>query len=63
MGASVFVVSIRGFEGEMEAVAAFTTYNKANKYLKSNGIRITPWAIEELKLDEECHETNDISQG
>ncbi|EKA5401321.1 hypothetical protein [Cronobacter sakazakii] len=61
MSASVFVVSIRGFEGEMEAVAAFTTYKKANKYLKSKGI--TSWAIEELKLDEECHETNDISQG
>ncbi|WP_319725215.1 hypothetical protein [Cronobacter malonaticus] len=61
MSSSVFVVSIRGFEGEMEAVAAFTTYKKANKYLNSKGI--TSWAIEELKLDEECHETNDISQG
>ncbi|MDI7502956.1 hypothetical protein [Cronobacter dublinensis] len=60
MSASVFVVSIRGFEGEMEAVAAFTTASKANKYLK--GQEITSWAIEELTLDEECHETNDISQ-
>ncbi|EOC1307545.1 hypothetical protein ACI09E_000710 [Cronobacter dublinensis] len=58
MSSSVFVVSIRGFEGEMEAVAAFTTYNKANKYLKKNGI--TSWAIEELKLDEECHEETNV---
>ncbi|EOT1204574.1 hypothetical protein ACNKCH_000922 [Cronobacter sakazakii] len=58
MGASVFVVSIPGFEGDMEAVAAFTTYNKANKYLKRNGI--TSWAIEELKLDEECHEETNV---
>ncbi|ELY4528811.1 hypothetical protein SMZ93_004208 [Cronobacter sakazakii] len=58
MSSSVFVVSIRGVEGEMEAVAAFTTYNKANKYLKKNGI--TSWAIEELKLDEECHEETNV---
>ncbi|EOC1267543.1 hypothetical protein ACOZWM_003285 [Cronobacter malonaticus] len=58
MSASVFVVSIPGFEGEMEAVAAFTTYNKANKYLNKNGI--TSWAIEELKLDEECHEETNV---
>ncbi|MDI6469469.1 hypothetical protein QL203_17015 [Cronobacter malonaticus] len=58
MSASVFVVSIPGFEGDMEAVAAFTTYNKANKYLKKNGI--TSWAIEELKLDEECHEETNV---
>ncbi|EJP5811090.1 hypothetical protein ACT0XK_004123 [Cronobacter sakazakii] len=58
MSALVFVVSIPGFEGEMEAVAAFTTYNKANKYLKSNGI--TSWAIKELKLDEECHEETNV---
>ncbi|EOV9681217.1 hypothetical protein ACN5OK_001437 [Cronobacter malonaticus] len=58
MSSSVFVVSIRGLEGEMEAVAAFTTYKKANKYLKSKGI--TSWAIEELKLDEECHEETNV---
>ncbi|EOC3061158.1 hypothetical protein ACINJI_002802 [Cronobacter dublinensis] len=58
MSASVFVVSIRGFEGEMEAVAAFTTASKANKYLKKNGIN--SWAIEELKLDEECHEETNV---
>ncbi|EOC0210469.1 hypothetical protein ACI0YR_003956 [Cronobacter dublinensis] len=60
MSASVFVVSIPGFEGDMEAVAAFTTASKANKYLKSHDI--TSWEIKELTLDEECHETNDISQ-
>ncbi|EOE6860031.1 hypothetical protein ACKS2O_002484 [Cronobacter dublinensis] len=58
MSASVFVVSIPGFEGDMEAVAAFTTASKANKYLKSNGI--TSWAVEELKLDEECHEETNV---
>ncbi|STD07193.1 Uncharacterised protein [Cronobacter universalis NCTC 9529] len=42
----------------MESVAAFTTYKKANKYLKSKGI--TSWAIEELKLDEECHEETNV---
>lgn len=60
MNASVFVVSIRGFEGEMESVAAFTTRRKAYEYVQRNGLR--SWAIEELTPDEECNETDDISQ-
>lgn len=60
MSAPVFVVSARGFEGEMESMAAFTTYSKARDYVERNGF--TSWAIEELTPDEECHETDDISQ-
>lgn len=60
MSAPLFVVSIRGFEGEMEAVSAFTSYGKAKDYVEHNGF--TSWAIEELTPDEECHETDDISQ-
>lgn len=58
MSASVFVVNIRGFEGEMEAVAAFTTFKKAENYSKRNGF--TSWAIEELTPDEECHEETNV---
>lgn len=58
MSTRIFVVSIRGFEGEMEAVAAFTTYGKAKEYVERNGF--TSWAIEELGPDEECHETNNL---
>lgn len=58
MSAPVFVVSIRGFEGEMEAVAAFTTFRKAENYLKRNGF--TSWAIEEMTPDEECHEETNV---
>ncbi|WP_159124698.1 hypothetical protein [Enterobacter roggenkampii] len=60
MSTPIFIVNIRGFEGEMEAVAAFTTFRKAENYLKRNGFK--SWAIEELTPDEECHETDDISQ-
>ncbi|HCQ7755505.1 hypothetical protein [Citrobacter sp. 50677481] len=60
MNASVFVVSARGFEGEMESMAAFTTYDKARDYVERIGFK--SWAIEELTSDEECHETDDISQ-
>lgn len=58
MSAPVFVVSIRGFEGEMESVAAFTTYGKAKEYVERNGF--TSWAIEELTPDEECHEETNV---
>ena len=58
MSAPVFVVSIRGFEGEMESVAAFTTRIKAHEYVQRNGFR--SWAIEELTPDEECHETDNL---
>lgn len=54
----IFVVSIRGFEGEMESVAAFTSYGKAKEYVERNGF--TSWAIEELTPDEECHEENNV---
>ena len=56
MSAPVFVVSIRGFEGEMEAAAAFTSYGKAKDYVERNGFR--SWEIEELTPDEECHEAS-----
>lgn len=58
MSASVFVVSIRGFEGEMESVAAFTSRIKAHEYVQRNGFR--SWAIEELTPDEECHEETNV---
>ncbi|HBN6008634.1 TPA: hypothetical protein L3I95_003673 [Enterobacter cloacae] len=58
MSTPVYVVNIRGFEGEMEAVAAFTTYNKAREYLERNGFK--SWAIEELTPDEECHEETNV---
>lgn len=58
MSAPVFVVSIRGFEGEMEAVSAFTSYVKAREYVERNGF--TSWAIEELTPDEECHEETNV---
>ncbi|MHA1040005.1 hypothetical protein ACR9GW_01245 [Enterobacter ludwigii] len=58
MSASVFVVSARGFEGEMESMAAFTTYDKAREYVERNGF--TSWAIEELTPDEECHEETNV---
>lgn len=58
MSASVFVVSARGFEGEMESMAAFTTYDKAREYVERNGF--TLWAIEELTPDEECHEETNV---
>jgi hypothetical protein len=54
----IFVVSIRGFEGEMEAVSAFTSYGKAKEYVERNGF--ISWAIEELTPDEECHETDNL---
>ncbi len=54
----IFVVSILGFEGEMESVAAFTTYGKAKEYVERNGF--TSWAIEELTPDEECHEEANV---
>ncbi|WP_320733878.1 hypothetical protein [Enterobacter kobei] len=58
MSAPVFVVSIRGFEDEMEAVAAFTSYGKAKEHVERNGF--TSWAIEELTPDEECHEETNV---
>lgn len=58
MSAPVFVVSIRGFEGEMESAAAFTSYGKAKEYVERNGF--TSWAIEELTPDEECHEEANV---
>jgi hypothetical protein len=58
MSASVFVVSAHGFEGEMESMAAFTTYHKAREYVERNGF--TSWAIEELTPDEECHEETNV---
>lgn len=58
MSASVFVVSARGFEGEMESMAAFTTYNKARDYVERIGFK--SWVIEELGPDEECHETDNL---
>lgn len=58
MSASIFVVSARGFEGEMESMAAFTTYSKAWDYVERNGF--TSWAIEELTPDEECHEETNV---
>lgn len=54
----IFVVSIRGFEGEMESVAAFTSYGKAKEYVERNGF--TSWAIEELTPDEEYHEETNV---
>lgn len=58
MSITIFVVSIRGFEGEMEAVAAFTSRRKAHGYVQRNGF--TSWAIEELTPDEECHEEANV---
>ncbi|MFP2409158.1 hypothetical protein ACLEVB_17345 [Enterobacter ludwigii] len=58
MSASVFVVSARGFEGEMESMAAFTSYDKAREYVEHNGF--TSWAIEELTPDEVCHEETNV---
>ncbi|EPO6584316.1 hypothetical protein [Enterobacter hormaechei] len=58
MSASIFIVSARGFEGEMESMAAFTTYSKARDYVERNGF--TSWAIEELTPDEECHEETNV---
>ncbi|EAA8950526.1 hypothetical protein EAP07_13150 [Salmonella enterica] len=60
MSKSVFVVCALGFEGEMEAVAVFTTYLKAKRYVEQN--IVGSWSIEEFTPDEECHETDDISQ-
>lgn len=58
MSAPVFVVSILGFDGEMESVAAFTTSGKAREYVERNGFK--SWAIEELTPDEECHEETNV---
>lgn len=58
MSKSVFVVCALGFEGEMESIAAFTTYSKARDYVERNGF--TSWAIEELTPDEECHEETNV---
>ncbi|HDR2785524.1 TPA: hypothetical protein QCJ60_004920 [Enterobacter sichuanensis] len=58
MSVTVFVVSIRGFEGEMEAVAAFSTYRKSLVYVEHNGF--VSWAIEELIINEECHEETNV---
>lgn len=58
MSSPVFVVSARGYEGEMESMAAFTTYSKARDYVERNGF--TSWAIEELTPDEECHEETNV---
>ncbi|EEX2765659.1 hypothetical protein R7503_001428 [Escherichia coli] len=60
MSTSVFVVSARGFECEMEAVAVFTNFLKAKLYVEQN--IIGSWSIDEFTPDEECHETDDISQ-
>lgn len=54
MSKSVFVVCALGFEGEMEAVAVFTSYLKAKLYVEQN--IVGSWSIEEFTPDEECHE-------
>uniref|UniRef100_A0A3B0M1U8 Uncharacterized protein n=1 Tax=Arsenophonus endosymbiont of Trialeurodes vaporariorum TaxID=235567 RepID=A0A3B0M1U8_9GAMM len=47
----VHIVSTIGFENEMEAVAAFSTYEKAYDYVKKNGF--SSFHIDELIIDEE----------
>ncbi|WP_334471046.1 hypothetical protein [Arsenophonus sp. PmNCSU2021_1] len=50
----VHIVSTIGFENEMEAVAAFSTYKKAYDYVKKNGF--SSFHIDELIIDEEEEE-------
>ncbi|EMJ7622965.1 hypothetical protein RJO44_002358 [Enterobacter hormaechei] len=58
MSKSVFVVCALGFEGEMEAVAVFTSYLKAKLYVEQN--IVGSWSIEEFTPDEECHEETNV---
>ncbi|MFH2498760.1 hypothetical protein [Morganella morganii] len=46
----VWIVSVRGFEGEFEPVAAFSNEKKAREFIAENQYR--SWSLDDLTVDE-----------
>jgi hypothetical protein len=46
---TVYVVCARGFEGEFESVAAFSSYELARKYINDQGY--SSWSLDSHTVD------------
>ncbi|MTC32396.1 hypothetical protein GKR54_15045 [Providencia alcalifaciens] len=46
----IWIVSTRGYEGEFEPVAAFSSSEKAYEFIKQKEFR--SWSVDDLKVDE-----------